>query len=345
MATIVIPQNRMRQGSLNGNLVNNNRIDIVEIENNNFDVTQTDGYIDLFSTDTYSGANPTGSNYEDRNVYTNVNIEEYVVVDNVLLETVCYQICTFVGTHDYKFFVSNIEPAFRINAVKAGSDVVFNGEFAMYDDINAVKALIDVQTIGGGEQSIFFGGLKNKGISNDGYNFENTFTFVIAIPVYYRSMVGERSAFRITEWTAHIVTQGEKATLNAITTVYGSGTKSYTYTSNELIQNYTTIPVATVTTPISEYIADTILEKYEKGQQTISFTAIYGTYYDTSGNLIYNGIDGHTLKLGDIIEIRDIDNVSIALTPTGIAKTFRITSSEYDWNGNNDLYIECVQIV
>lgn len=359
MATIVIPQNRIRQGSLNGNLVNNNRIDNVTIDNDNISIipnSSSDGspHYDLFVTGTTLGANPTSSgyNWDDRNVTTldttNTKIEEYIAVSDLGDYKVCYQLCTLVGTlNEYIAFLSDLEPAYRINAKKVSSDVVISGEFVMYDDIDTVKTLIDAQTIDGSEKSIFFGGLKNYGISDSGYDFQGTFTFVVAIPVYYYALVvGEQSALRITEWYGNIVTSGNCYKLNNTTTMtYGSGTKPYTYTSNELIQGDTKITVSTIVTPISEYISDTILEKYAKGQQTLSFTAIYGTYYDTAGNLVYSGTNGQTLKLGDIIEIRGINNVSIALTPTGTAKTFRITSAEYEWNGTNNIYVECVQVV
>ena len=72
----------------------------------------------------------------------------------------------------------------------------------------------------------------------------------------------------------------------------------YSLPDNELLAEQTTYNGASIYNQIS----NSIVGEYEKGKFSVDLTCLYMEYKDSNGNIAYNGTDGKTISVGDIVQ-------------------------------------------
>ena len=111
----------------------------------------------------------------------------------------------------------------------------------------------------------------------------------------------------------------------------------YTYPSNELFQEGATSVNKynnNAIEPLSKCVAHSILYQFKNGKQTATMTVNCLDYYDINGNkVIGEGMDRKTLKAGDIVIPYIKPDVPLARKKDGTPKKFCITSAEFEYSG------------
>ena len=85
-------------------------------------------------------------------------------------------------------------------------------------------------------------------------------------------------------------------------------------------------------TSIYDQISNSIVSEYEKGKFSVDLSCLYMKYVDSNGNVVYNGTDGKTISVGDIIQPyyynSENGDLPVATYEDGSAMCFKVYKSE-----------------
>lgn len=110
-----------------------------------------------------------------------------------------------------------------------------------------------------------------------------------------------------------------------------NGNKTYKIVDNNFMDTETKYSSLAIT----YYNANLIAKYYKKNRMTIDATLVIADYYDENGNLVVNKTNGEIIEVGN--EIKFITNKNNLLNN----KSFKVVSSEFDYNGVPKLKIKC----
>jgi hypothetical protein len=123
----------------------------------------------------------------------------------------------------------------------------------------------------------------------------------------------------------------------------------FTYPSNELMQEGATALNkynSNAREPLSKCIANSLLYQFKNGKQTASMTVNCTDYYDMLGNkIIGEGVARKTLEAGDYVIPYIKADEPLARKKDGTAKIFQITSAEFTYDGVAQKHLKMVEVV
>ena len=117
--------------------------------------------------------------------------------------------------------------------------------------------------------------------------YEATVTVLSGLETFWAYQLGDNKAFGIEKKyipeTVSIYFNGAISTLKLSndTTTYGGGNKPLSLSGNELLQDSATVGE----TPLTEHLANNVLNQYASGKETATILCSISDYYDENGNI------------------------------------------------------------